>query len=351
MLVAGCAETRQVMRYEQATTEKIWPPPPEIPRYRFVGQLTGENNFKDIEGGGSGQSIRNFFRALVGLGSEKAQARILNRPQTGMVDSSGRILVTDAGNNAVFVFDEKQGKLAIWQAATEEFNFASPVGIAQAKNGDILVADSKLARIVRLDAATGKPRGEFGFGDFDRPTGLAVDSGSGRIFVSDTNEHNIKVYDEAGKLIKVIGHGGTAGGEFNAPTHLAFRNNTLYVTDTFNARVQLFDSEGKFLKSMGKRGQFIGNLVRPKGVTADSEGNVYIIESFHDYLLVYDQNGQFLLPVGGSGTDIGQFYLPSGVWSDDKDRIYVADMYNGRVVVFQYLRGSETGSKAPVNQH
>jgi DNA-binding beta-propeller fold protein YncE len=134
---------------------------------------------------------------------------------------------------------------------------------------------------------------------------------------------------------------GTKPGEFNAPTHISFVGNQLYVTDTFNSRVQVFDSTGDFVRSIGSRGLYLGNLVRPKGVTADSEGNVYIIESFHDYLLVYDQDARFLLPIGGTGSEIGKFYLPAGVWSDKRDRIYVADMYNARVAVFQYLQGNE----------
>jgi hypothetical protein len=80
--------------------------------------------------------------------------------------------------------------------------------------------------------------------------------------------------------------------------------------------------------------------VRPKGVTADSAGNIYIIESFHDYLLVYDQDARFLLPIGGTGDKAGEFYLPAGVWTDNRDRVYVADMYNGRVEIFQYLQGT-----------
>lgn len=344
ILVTGCAETKQVMRYEQAPEEKVWPSPPETPRYRYVGQLTGEDNFEDVEEGGAGNAIAGFFRALVGLQSDSADRKTLHRPQTGLVDSAGRILVTDVGRQAIYVFDEKQGKLSVWNAANKEFNFASPIGIAEAKNGDFLVTDSILKRVIRLDSA-GNPRGEFGFEDFDRPTGIAVDPETGQIYVSDTGEHNIKVFDESGKLAQVIGKGGEAEGEFNTPTHLAFLDHTLYVSDTFNARVQLLDPEGKFIKSIGERGLYLGNLVRPKGVTADSEGNVYIIESFHDYLLVYDRNGRFLLPIGGTGSDIGQFYLPAGIWSDNRDRIYVADMYNGRVAIFQYLRGGEPGSE------
>jgi DNA-binding beta-propeller fold protein YncE len=159
--------------------------------------------------------------------------------------------------------------------------------------------------------------------------------------VSDTAEHNVKVFADNGTLVQVIGQVGTKPVEFNAPTHISFVGGKLYVTDTFNARVQVLDSEGKFIRSVGSRGLYMGNLVRPKGVTADTEGNVYIIESFHDFLLVYDQDTRFLLPIGGTGGAPGQFYLPAGVWSDGHNRIYVADMYNGRVEIFQYLQGIE----------
>jgi len=337
--ITGCSETKYLLKYEQPSVEKIWPSPPDIPRYQYVGQLTGEDNLEAIKEGGAGEAVTNFFKALVGLGSDAENLKLLQSPKAGVVDAAGRILVTDAGRQAIFVFDEKLGKLDIWQEAHEEYNFVSPVGVAIARNGNVLVTDTELKRVIRLDAKSGQPIGNFGFGDLERPTGLAVDPDSGRIFVADTNEHNIKIFDETGKLVQTIGQLGDGPGEFNSPTDLAYISDKLYVTDTFNARVQVLDKKGKFIKTIGKRGRYLGNLVRPKGVTADSEGNVYIVESFHDYLLIYNQNAQFLLPIGGSGENIGDFYLPAGVWSDRRDRIYVADMFNGRVVIFQYLHG------------
>jgi len=349
LVLTGCGETRYLLRYDKPTEEKTWPPLPDKPRFRYVGQLVGESNLSAVDDGGAGAAIGRFFKALVGLGYETDNVRNLLRPQSGTVDAEGRIIVTDAGRQALFVFDQKLGKMDIWRGATEDFDFVSPVGVATAKNGDILVADSELRRVVRLDSK-GNPKGMFGFEDLERPTGLAIDRKTGRIFVADTAEHNIKVYSDAGKLVQIIGQIGTRLGEFNAPTHISFVDDRLYVTDTFNARVQIFDSKGEFLRTIGSRGLYLGNLVRPKGVTADSLGNIYIIESFHDYLLVYDRNAQFLLPIGGTGSGIGKFYLPAGVWSDQQNRIYVADMYNGRVVVFQYLfdgQGQNSVSAVP----
>ncbi len=340
LLISGCAETRQVMRFTEADREHVWPSAPEPPRYRFVGELTGEENFEALEKDSAANRVRDFFSAIVGLGSKAGFRNILQRPQSGVVDSAGRILVTDASRLAVFVFDQAAGTLSVWDQASKTTNFASPVGISVAANGDILIADAELAGVFRL-SAQGKPLAVIGLGDLARPTGLAIDTSSGKIYVADTSEHNIKVFADDGRLLDIFGRQGTGNTTFNAPTHLSFRNGQLYVTDTFNARVQVLDPEGHFLRSLGERGLYVGNLVRPKGVATDSDENIYVIESFHDYLLVYDSNGQFLLPIGGTGSGIGQFYLPAGVWTDSHDRIYVADMFNGRIVVLQYLTGNK----------
>jgi len=340
LFAAGCAETRYTMIYGQVDEGRVFPPAPDVPRYRYVGELTGEDNFQAQEQGGAGMAIKDFLKALVGLGDDPENRKMLYRPQAGVVGADGRIFVTDAGRQSVFVFDEVAGKLAVWEVAgkaeDDEIMFVSPVGIDFAKNGDVLVADSEQRQVFRLDNQ-GVPRSRFGFGELERPTGLAVDPVTGKIFVADTAEHNIKVFDDAGNLTSVIGKVGEAPGELNAPTHLAFLNGKLYVTDTFNARVQVFDTDGNSQQVISRRGLYLGDLVRPKGVAADNDGNIYIIESFHDYLLVYEPGGRFLLPIGGTGSEVGQFYLPAGVWTDGRDRVYVADMFNGRVVIFQYL--------------
>lgn len=314
----------------------VWPQAPEPARYRFVGELTGEANFHRVGEEGFGDAVAGFFKALVGLDDRMRQQKTLQRPQSGVVAPDGRILVTDAAKQAVFVFDQTAGKLTLWKEAHPEADFVSPVGIAVAANGDVLVADAEQRQVFRL-SKDGKPLSSFGYGEIERPTGLAIDPTTGRIYVADTAEHNIKVYAPEGKLLSIFGSVGAGQGELNAPTHLAFAKGKLYVTDTFNARVQVFDNQGNYLSEFGKRGLFIGNLVRPKGVAVDGEENVYIVESFHDYLLVFDQGGRFLLPIGGTGSGIGQFYLPAGIWTDGQDRIYVADMFNGRVMIFQYI--------------
>lgn len=346
-VLSACSETKYNLKYEVDSTDApVWPGKPDVPRYRYVGEITGEQNYIEVEGSkGWGVRLVDFLKWAVGLKSTSTEnPEVLQRPQTGVVDDNGRIYVTDVSRQAVFVFDEKKGTLTIWDRAMGDFGFKTPVGIALGKDNTILVADADLAVIIVLDQ-NGNPLHTFGGGVLNRPTGIARDPLSGQIFVADTHDHDIKVFNDNEELLDIIGNRGTNIGEFNSPTHLAYRENKLYITDTLNARVQILTRSGDFLSKFGQRGIFMGDFVRPKGVATDSDGNIYVIESFHDYLLVYNSEGRFLMPLGGTGTGVGQFYLPSGIWTDSKDRIYVADMFNGRIVIFQYLRGGNASQQ------
>ena len=343
VVLAGCASEPTTARlvYGVGTAlpgaSQLWPSPPEVPRYAYAGVLTGEENFQ-VDGDKRGRSA-TFFRWLAGLDERDPHPVVLQRPVSGVVDERGRIYVTDASRQAVFVFDEAAGRLDVWDRAAGLRRFTSPVGVALGRDREVLVTDSELGAVVRL-GADGSPLGLIGQGVLKRPTGIARDPVSRQVFVADTSSHDIKVFDDDGRMLRSIGRRGEAEGEFNYPTFLSLRNGELYVTDSINARVQVFAADsGSFRRAVGTRGLFVGNLVRPKGVAVDGEGNLYVVESYYDNLLIYGPAGEFLMPLGGTGSAVGRFFLPAGVWTDERNRIFVADMFNGRVVVFSFLGG------------
>ena len=346
-LLAACAapEPRRLhLGVNEAPEGKrlLWPPAPEVPRYLYAGALTGEDNFVAPNGASEGRA-RSFFRWLVGLDAASAQPTVLQRPGNGVVDEAGRIYVSDMSRQGVFVFDAPGGELKLWEYAEPQRRFVAPSGMARTAAGMLLVADAELGVVARLDPQ-GAPLASLGRGVLKRPTGVATDATTGRVFVADTYAHAIKVFDDTGHLLRSFGRRGEAPGEFNYPTHLAYAAGELYVTDTMNHRIQVLDAlTGAARRAIGTRGLYVGNLVRPKGVAVDSEGNVYVIESYYDHLLVFDRNGRFLMGFGGVGQGSGKFYLPAGVWVDDRDRVFVADMFNGRVMVFQFLGGGADG--------
>ena len=336
--LAGCAAAPQVMDFypeaDGAQPAMSWPAPPEAPRLEYAGLLVGEQNF--VRAGPESTGTR-FLRWLTGLGSGKDRIVQLVRPQTGIVDSRGRILVTDGGNPSVFVFDEANGSYQVWREAMSGLDFLSPVGIAEHPAGGYLVVDADIGAVFFL-SPDGAPLGRFTTDELLRPTGLAIDRDNGDVYVADKGASHIKVYSSRGVLLRTIGEPGTGEGQLNAPLHVHVSGDKLFVSDALNAYVQVFaKDDGRSLGQIGRRGLYVGNLVRPKGVTTDSDGNVYVVESYYDHLLIYNQGGEFLLPIGGTGNEIGHFYLPAGAWSDQSGRIFVADMFNARVVIFRYV--------------
>lgn len=347
-LLAGCAadgghRTLRLGTEDLDRSQRIlWPRPPEVPRYLYAGQLIGEANFQAADAPVS-EGIGGFLRWFAGILIGEKEPVVLQRPSTGTVDAAGRIYVADTSRQGVFVFDPVKGALDVWDKAEGLANFVAPAGLAIKPDGTALVADAELGIVARLDAR-GNPARSFGRGVLNRPTGLAYDPQGRRVFVADTYAHDIKVFDDDGQLLKVLGRQGAGDGEFNFPSHLAFAHGQLYVTDTFNSRIQVLSpDDGALRLKFGERGLYIGNMVRPKGVAVDNAGNIYVVESYHDHLLIFDKLGRFLMAIGGLGRDIGKFYLPAGVWTDRRDRIFVADMFNGRVMVFQFLGGGADG--------
>lgn len=343
-LLAGCATTQpgvfQLIPPEIAGEPKdlMWPSKDqdEVPRYLYLGEINGEANFHKPAGGG-------FIRWIADLITGEAVPVILQRPQSGMVDESGRIFVTDTSRRAVYVFDQQQGRMDIWENAVGLTHFSSPTGIALGMDGEVFVADSNLGIVTRLNRR-GESIGVIGKGVLKRPVGVAFDTMQNQLYVADTYAHDIKVFDVEGDLLNTLGQRGGGEAEFNFPTYITLNQGELYVVDSMDAHVHVLDAvSGEQKRVLGDRGLNIGNLVRPKGIALDSEGNIYIIESYYDHLLVYNQRGEFLLPIGGTGQAAGNFYLPAGVWVDANDRVYVADMFNGRVSVFQFLGGEQDG--------
>ncbi|HEY6898969.1 MAG TPA: 6-bladed beta-propeller [Rhodocyclaceae bacterium] len=347
LVLTGCAATPEKAQFRLGLTPGVdannllWPAGTagEIPRYVFLGELTGENNFikESSKSDKAKSAIARFLDIVIG----EAPPMIMDRPQMGATDEAGRIYVTDMGRGSVFVFDGQAGVLSTWEKATGAASFISPVGIALGPEGRVYVADPELALVAQLDHE-GHPLAPIGQGQLQRPTGIAYDASDGRLYVSDTGAHDVKIFDMAGNLLSTLGTRGEGPGEFNYPTHLAVRQEHLYVTDSMNARVQVFSTlTGHYLGPISRRGIRFGELVIPKGVAVDSEQNIYVVESYHDQLLIYNRRGEFLLPIGGVGEGPGNFHLPAGIWIDSRDRVYVADMLNSRVQVFQFLGGDE----------
>jgi len=320
LMMNGCGtKEEQVNRF-------IIPAPPENPRIAHVATYRGEADFAKKGG----------LDTFIGDGG-LTMTRNLNKPY-GVAARKNKVYVTDTAQGVVFVFDTILNKVT-YLGDQSSGKLASPISIAFDAKGLVYVSDAKLKRVYAYDE-NGSVVKVFGLKDeFYRPTGIAINADLGLLYVTDTLQHNIKMYTLEGKLVETIGKRGIEDGEFNYPTNLGIdrRNGNLIVGDTQNFRVQIFDKNGKFLSRFGKIGDKAGMFARPKGVATDSEGNIYAADAAFNNIQIFNDKGELLLYFGGGGTDVGRFNLPSGLYIDEEDRLYTTEGFNARVQVFQYL--------------
>ena len=283
-----------------------------------------------------------FWGKLVDFVAGEAEVRGLVRPYSIAVDSRGRAIVTDPGARGVHVFDFARKKYKFIERQEKRKDpMPAPQCVAVDAQDNIYVTDSQEGKIFVFNAdgkfqrAIGSLRGGEGY--FKRPTGIAVDSDSQRIFVTDTLRNKIYVLDFDGRVMKSFGQRGSGAGEFNYPTDLLLRGQDLAVVDAMNFRVQFLDLSGVVRDSIGSGGDASGDMFRPKGIGMDSEGHYYVVDALWGVVQVFDREGQLLYYFGKRGTGLGDFLLPTGLFIDRDDRVFVVDSFNRRIQVFRYF--------------
>ena len=322
----------------------------------------------------------------------------LDSPGGIVVTASGDVLFADSNNHVVRRIDPRNnistiiGNYAAGAGFSGDFGPASlaqldtPDGVAIAPDGDIVLADSRNARVRRVDKQTqtimtiaGTGRGGNNGDDvpateaeLNNPSGVAV-AGNGDIFIADTLNYRIRMIDHATGLIHTVagtgapgdddvnvGDGGAANeSRLNMPSDVALApNGDIYIADMHHQRVRKVDAKTRLITTVAGNGRW-GNtgdggpataatLAGPAGiaVVADPAGKLTLFIA--DYY-----NGR-VRAVGPDGIirevneDREAFdaptrvaYAPSGGW------LYVTDSLKDRLVVLNIAKVAPTLAPAP----
>ncbi len=334
--LAGCATVPK----KEEPVRLVWPPPPLTPRIEFVRSIVSDENLgRDTT---FTQSLLNFL-----AGEKPPPNRIVEPMGLAVSDDGQRLYVSDFARLAVFVFDFGQ---KTFTKIGEDERLARPVGLALDAQEQLYVVEQE-KKGVSVFNRQGKRVQFTTHPSLERPTGIALDRERARIYLADTShtkseQHTVKIFNLSGELLGTIGgEKGEGPGQFLFPTYLAVDpGGNLYVTDTLNSRVQVFDPDGKYVKSFGQRGTAWGMFDKPKGVALDGFGNVYVVDSGWSNVQIFNQKGQVLLFFGGRGPIPGMLKNPTAIAIDGNNRIYVADYLNHRVEVYQLVNTSAEDS-------
>jgi len=213
----------------------------------------------------------------------------------------------------------------------------------------------------------------------ETPQGVALDTVQHRLFVSESNNNRVLVYDldESNRLVDrfpdaVLGQPDLSSGAANSPSRAATTmaqpaglavdagSTHLYVADSGNSRVLVFDITsitsgeaaiavlGQTDFTSGAVALFQGGMSQPRGVALDESGRrLFVADQGFNRVLVFDitavTNGEAAINVLGQSTftssaaGLSQSALdrPADLAYDgENNRLFVADAFNNRVLAF-----------------
>lgn len=130
------------------------------------------------------------------------------------------------------------------------------------------------------------------------------------------------------------GESSTNIGSFRLPYALAMDSqHRLYVADTYNDRIQLYDPLSQAWTVLGTVGSGAGQFRQPFGVAVDARGNVYVADRGNNRLQMRNATNNLWSVVGSNsaGSALAQFNSPADVVVDSAFNLFVADFGNNRV--------------------
>ena len=243
-------------------------------------------------------------------------------------------------SSADVVEDEKEARLR--RALTGETRtgegMAKPYAVA-VHQGRIFVSDTA-ERVVKVFDV---PQGRFfrigteGAGTLVKPLGLDV-AADGTLFVADATAKSIMVYDRDGRFLRKLGE----REQFQRLSSVTVdaKGEKLYVVDIGGVdsdkhRLRVLSAkDGQLIQDIGKRGKENGEFNLPRDAALGKDGRIYVVDGGNFRVQVFDQEGKFVKTFGTVGKQLGNFARPKEVASDREGNVYVVDSAFGNFQIF-----------------
>lgn len=136
---------------------------------------------------------------------------------------------------------------------------------------------------------------------------ITVDD-DGLVYVTDTWNHIVVVLNPDGQVVRQLGQPGAPtdlgdqpgvdptdkAGYFFGPRSVAINNGLIYVSDTGNERIQVFETDGTPVRQFGGYGSDAGRLIEPTGIAFGPDGNLWVADSGNARISIFTPDGRFV---------------------------------------------------------
>ena len=290
------------------------------------------------------------------FGAERYPPLGLNAPRSIAVAPNNDLYVADSRNNRILHIASDGTLVNEWgtfadlqqtpNAGIGTFN--EPWGVAVGPDGSVYVSDTWNHRMQKFtkDGKPVKMWGQFGQptpGDpaskdfFWGPRGVAVDA-QGHVYVADTGNKRVVVFDADGNYLTEFGTPGLDAGQFDEPVGVAVANDgTVYVTDTWNQRIQSFipNPDGTLyspLQQWDVNAWFGQSLDNKPFIAVSSDKHVFITDPEGYRVIEFTGSGEFVRTWGDFGSGPAEIGMAAGVAIDHQGYVWVTDAGNNRIL-------------------
>ncbi len=114
------------------------------------------------------------------------------------------------------------------------------------------------------------------------------------------------------KLIRTIGDVDTNDQNlaFNSPADLKVDDaGNIYVADSRNQRIQVFDATGRYVRTIGRKGQGPGEFMATNSIDFDNEGRLLVLDNRQRRIQVFSSRGEIVKTIPVSNLNIHQMRL------------------------------------------
>ena len=161
------------------------------------------------------------------------------------------------------------------------------------------------------------------------PRSVTFDNKTGNIYIADTENNCVKVFDSTGKYLFKFGDN-EGGSKMHLPLSVAICGDRILISQDKNCILN-YQLNGKFISKIGKCGNGELEFNCPFGLTIDeSNGNIYVIDCHNNRIQILSQDFRF---ISQFGKDILKYPLDVKL---SKKCIFVLDESNPCLHLFNY---------------
>ena len=392
LIVLGAVVLTQTSRAPKYGVEVYWPRP--FTNHSWVlGSITGvtvdaQNHVWVVHRGND--SLENNEKGMA-LTPPSSSVCCTAAPPVLEFDQAGQLVSSWGGPGAGYQWPASLGSLAVdgkgnvWIAAAG----LEPTPAAPSRANDAVVGETEAAargrrgggtppppvdaHVLKFDrtgkfllqiGAPGKIEGPASTTTLNRPAAVAVDTAANEVFVADTGNRRIVVFDADSGAYKRhwFAYGEKTAGAAPAPyvpddpPARSFRDVTcvemakdglVYVCDRSSDRIQVFRKDGTFVKEAAVSKKTLGATVTGQFGVVSSRGSVWDLAFSSDgrqqYIFVADGHDKKLLildreslaeigSIGSGGRYPGQFLAVGSIATDARGNIYAGEQHHGKRV-------------------